>query len=304
MLLPDSRTTAFELIRPPSGYRLDFAVLTTYTLDLEGAVLAAGRTGRGQGTGDEAPVVLRLEHGARRGQCRPELRGGTADGGRPARLLRQPRKGKTRERKPTMEYRRPRHAFAGNDAIAGESCAVRHRQGRTLAVTSPWIGFILIPVICSVACGMATSSETVVVDDTGGAPLSGNSRGVSPATAATLPNGSSLQATDEEQALSGRWVGTGYQPAVDSSWSIEITFGDDGIDIGYPSIPCGGHLQPVSVSGRRFEYRERLRFGLSECVNNGRVVLERTGPNALSYEWYGVSDTLDAAGSLTRRTSG
>ncbi|MYN67237.1 MAG: hypothetical protein F4X11_19775 [Acidobacteria bacterium] len=35
MLLPDSRTTAFELIRPPSRYRLDFAVLTTYTLDLE-----------------------------------------------------------------------------------------------------------------------------------------------------------------------------------------------------------------------------------------------------------------------------
>ena len=35
MLPPDSRTTAFELIRPRSGYRLDFAVLTTYTLDLE-----------------------------------------------------------------------------------------------------------------------------------------------------------------------------------------------------------------------------------------------------------------------------
>ena len=35
MLLPDSRTVAFELIRPPSGYRLGFAVLTTYTLDLE-----------------------------------------------------------------------------------------------------------------------------------------------------------------------------------------------------------------------------------------------------------------------------
>ena len=35
MLLPDSRTVAFELIRPPSGYHLDLAVLTTYTLDLE-----------------------------------------------------------------------------------------------------------------------------------------------------------------------------------------------------------------------------------------------------------------------------
>ena len=35
MLPPDSRATAFDLIRPPSGYRLDLAVLTTYTLDLE-----------------------------------------------------------------------------------------------------------------------------------------------------------------------------------------------------------------------------------------------------------------------------
>jgi len=39
MLLPDSRAVAFELIRPPNGYRLDLAVLTTYTLDLE-ALLA------------------------------------------------------------------------------------------------------------------------------------------------------------------------------------------------------------------------------------------------------------------------
>jgi len=35
MLSPDSRTVAFELIRAPDDYRLDFALLTTYTLDLE-----------------------------------------------------------------------------------------------------------------------------------------------------------------------------------------------------------------------------------------------------------------------------
>ena len=35
MLSPDSRAVAFELIRAPHGYRLDFALLTTYTLDLE-----------------------------------------------------------------------------------------------------------------------------------------------------------------------------------------------------------------------------------------------------------------------------
>ena len=35
MLSPDARTVAFELLRPPPGHRLDLAVLTTYTLDLE-----------------------------------------------------------------------------------------------------------------------------------------------------------------------------------------------------------------------------------------------------------------------------
>ena len=39
MLAPDSRTVALELLRPPPGYNLDFAILTTYTLDLE-AMLA------------------------------------------------------------------------------------------------------------------------------------------------------------------------------------------------------------------------------------------------------------------------
>lgn len=39
MLSPDSRRTALEIIRAPAGYQLDFAVLTTYTLDLE-ALLA------------------------------------------------------------------------------------------------------------------------------------------------------------------------------------------------------------------------------------------------------------------------
>ena len=39
MLSPEARTVAIEFLRPPPGYRLDTAVLTTYTLDLE-ALLA------------------------------------------------------------------------------------------------------------------------------------------------------------------------------------------------------------------------------------------------------------------------
>ncbi len=39
MLSPESRAVAFDLLRPPAGHELDFALLTTYTLDLE-ALLA------------------------------------------------------------------------------------------------------------------------------------------------------------------------------------------------------------------------------------------------------------------------
>ena len=39
MLSPDTRTIAIDLLRPPAGCRLDKAVLTTYSLDLE-ALLA------------------------------------------------------------------------------------------------------------------------------------------------------------------------------------------------------------------------------------------------------------------------
>ena len=35
MLSPEARTVAMEFLRPPPGYQLDLAVLTTYTLDLE-----------------------------------------------------------------------------------------------------------------------------------------------------------------------------------------------------------------------------------------------------------------------------
>ncbi len=38
MLSPDSRTVAFDLLRPPAGHELDFALLTTYTLNLETAL--------------------------------------------------------------------------------------------------------------------------------------------------------------------------------------------------------------------------------------------------------------------------
>ena len=64
MLSPDSRTVAFELLRPPPGHILDFAVLTTYTLNLEASLaLPLGMVSRSDGGLEEllADPILLLE---------------------------------------------------------------------------------------------------------------------------------------------------------------------------------------------------------------------------------------------------
>ncbi len=85
MLLPDSRTTACELLRPPGGYRLDFAVLTAYTLDLEALLvlplsmlLDVGRGGACRGVQIQ---LLRPGSSARARRTRSGCRGspGTPD---------------------------------------------------------------------------------------------------------------------------------------------------------------------------------------------------------------------------------
>ena len=64
MLSPDSRTVAFDLLRPPPAHTLDFAVLTTFTLNLEASLaLPLGMVSRADGGLDEllADPILLLE---------------------------------------------------------------------------------------------------------------------------------------------------------------------------------------------------------------------------------------------------
>ena len=71
MLSPDSRTVAFDLLRPPAGHELDFALLTTYTLDLEASLaLPLGMVARTDGGLDEllADPLLLLEASRRAGE--------------------------------------------------------------------------------------------------------------------------------------------------------------------------------------------------------------------------------------------
>ena len=64
MLSPESRTVAVELLRPPVGYNLNFALLTTYTLDLETLLaLPLGVIARADGSVEDllADPLLLLE---------------------------------------------------------------------------------------------------------------------------------------------------------------------------------------------------------------------------------------------------
>ena len=186
---------------------------------------------------------------------------------------------------------------------------------KSLRASNAWIVCILVSIVSSAACAGRTDLETSTFGD---APVSGNGGEVSATPEATGLDRQETEATNypatdltalrrteseaEEGVLSGTWIGTARQFSVDSSWSIEITFEDDEVDIRYPSLACGGQLQPISESTTRFVYRERIRFGLAQCIDNGRVVLERTSRDTLSYEWSDEFGALDATGSLTLRT--
>ena len=214
-----------------------------------------------------------------------------------------------------MKHKSTDVALAGRN-VTGVRSYTKWLAGVTsLSVESAWVVFVLISVIYSAACAKRTDP---IVDGPEDAPLSRNGREVSTTTAATVPDGRATESTsdpvsdraalrptedaDEEAALSGTWIGMARQFSVDSSWSIEITFEGDGGDIRYPSLACGGQLQPVSRSDTQLVYRERIRFGLSQCIDNGRVVLERTSKDTLSYEWHDESGALDATGNLRLRT--
>ena len=72
MLAPDARAVAMEVLRPPSGYRLDQAILTTYSLDLDVllalplAVLAQSDRGIDELLNDPLLVLEALREAGRR----------------------------------------------------------------------------------------------------------------------------------------------------------------------------------------------------------------------------------------------
>jgi len=105
-------------------------------------------------------------------------------------------------------------------------------------------------------------------------------------------------------SLAGTWRGTGHQsPAgkAGADWSIEMTIGDGGGSIKYPSLSCGGSLTQISRDATSAQYRESITVGRNACIDGGTVTVRLFNGN-LSWTWIGQSGgkQYNAIAVLTR----
>jgi hypothetical protein len=105
-------------------------------------------------------------------------------------------------------------------------------------------------------------------------------------------------------SLAGTWRGTGHQSPAGTSgadWSIEMTIGDGGGSIQYPSLSCGGSLTQISRDATSAQYREGITFGRNACIDGGTITVRLFNGN-LSWTWIGQSGgkQYNAIAVLTR----
>ena len=49
-----------------------------------------------------------------------------------------------------------------------------------------------------------------------------------------------------------------------------------------------------------FIFKEKLSYGMKQCLNHGDVVLIKTANHKLRYHWFGQNGLLQATGDLTK----
>lgn len=97
----------------------------------------------------------------------------------------------------------------------------------------------------------------------------------------------------------GAWAGT-YRPPgpFEPLKPVRVTFGDP-IEIRWADDGCGGTLEPAArPGGGSREYVARVRWGVHKCVDEGTVVLMRTGPKTMDYTWHHPSSQHQDRGTL------
>lgn len=102
--------------------------------------------------------------------------------------------------------------------------------------------------------------------------------------------------------LNGTWEGTGYQMDDGSTWTIRLKVSQGKYLIEYPSLKCGGQWRPLRLTSWVGEFRERIGFGLEDCVNGGRVIIQRLNGTQVSYRFsYRGTNQISASAILNRK---
>jgi len=96
--------------------------------------------------------------------------------------------------------------------------------------------------------------------------------------------------------LHGSWEGTGYQIDADETWTMNLRVEGDKFVIEYPSLKCHGVWRLLDMDSRSARFRERITFGVSECANNGNVIIERLNRKQIAFR-YAYSDTREISAS-------
>lgn len=105
--------------------------------------------------------------------------------------------------------------------------------------------------------------------------------------------------------LKGTWEGTGYQIDTDETWTMRLKAEGRRFLIEYPSLNCGGQWRLVSIDSRRARFRERITFGLEDCVDGGTVVIERLNARQIAFRYsYRGSGEVSASAILNRKSRG
>jgi uncharacterized protein YceK len=97
-----------------------------------------------------------------------------------------------------------------------------------------------------------------------------------------------------------KWVGIANQED-GSAWDIQLTFLPDKIMIEYPSLHCGGIVDPLNMSPDTLIYIETIYHGKDNCMSGCKIVITKITPDSATYLGYYPDGNLGAEGYLIRR---
>ena len=101
--------------------------------------------------------------------------------------------------------------------------------------------------------------------------------------------------------LNGTWEGTGYQMDTNETWAMRLKVRRNRYSIEYPSLNCGGRWKLLSINSWQANFRESIRYGRDECVDEGRVVIQRLGNGQIAYRFYNRGAARVTASAILNR---